>query len=362
MKDASDLVFINKKTGKVEIFIDYANTTSTEWSSSTTYATKKGANAVAFDGARSGKLKIDAELFNLKLLALVAGQDLNEFDKNREGKIFKREVFKLTNDRQLRLAKTPEAGSLSIYKLNEAGDHDGAELSAETTGVNAVPTIVQNVAVTAKDTSAAITWGAVNGATSYMIYRDGRKVGQVSTTTFNDSDLTPETAYTYTVQAINLNGTGAMSAKVVVTTPARGGEAGATVKATQEAIKEAEATVEFSKGVSYKVLDNGLLQLSDEAVIGAKYVVYYVARVNNARTIEVAADKFAENYEIYGMARIREVSTGVDHFAEIHYGNTKPEGSFTFSQTAKEPTSLSISLDVLPDENNKLATYTFIED
>lgn len=362
MKDAADMVFISKKTGKPVMYIDYANATSTEWSSSTVYATKKGANAVSFDGARSGKLKIDTELFSLKLLALVAGQDLDEFETNREGRLFEREVFKLTNDRQIRLSNKSEEGTLSIYKLKENGDHDGAEIVAEATGAGAVPMIVRDVAVTATDKAATITWGAVNGATGYVVYRDGRRVGQVSTTTFNDSDLTAEKEYAYTVQAINLNGSGAMSARVVVTTPAEGSEAGEAVRATGEAIKEAEATASFASGVSYKVLDNGLLQLSDGAQVGAKYVVYYVTRVNNARTVTVAANKFAESFEIYANSKIRESATGIDHFARIHYGNVKPEGSFTFSQSAKEPTSLSINCDVLPDENDNLAVYTFIED
>lgn len=362
MKDAADMVFISKKTGKPVMYIDYANATSTEWSSSTVYATKKGANAVSFDGARSGKLKIDTELFSLKLLALVAGQDLDEFETNREGRLFEREVFKLTNDRQIRLSSLAEEGSLNIYKLKENGDHDGAEIVAETSGVSAVPMIVRDVAVTASAEASTVTWGAVNGATAYIVYRDGVRVGQVSTTTFNDSDLKPEKSYTYTVQAINLNGSSAMSAKVIVTTPAEGSEAGATVKATAEAIQEAEATANFGGGVTYKVLDNGLLQLSDKAQVGAKYVVYYMTRVNNARTVTVAANKFAESYEIYANSKIRESATGIDHFARIHYGNVKPEGSFTFSQSAKEPTSLSINCDVLPDENDNLAVYTFIED
>lgn len=362
MKDAADMVFINKKTGNPDVFIDYANVTSTEFTTSTVYATKKGANAVAFDGARSGKLKIDTELFSLKLLALVAGQDLDEFETNREARLFEREVFKLTKDRQIRLSNMAESGSLTIYKLREDGEHDGREVAAETTGAGAIPAIVADVAVTAEDDSATITWGAVNGATGYIVYRDGTRVGQVATTTFNDSDLKAEKQYSYTVQAINVNGSGAMSAKVVVTTPAEGSEAGATVKATKEDIAQAEKTAHFGSGVTYKVLDNGLLQLSDESIVGAKYVVYYMTRVNNARTITVDANKFADYYEIYANSKIRESSTGVDHIARIHYGKVKPEGSFTFNQSAKEPTSLSITCDVLPDENNKLAVFTFIED
>ena len=41
MKDAADLILVNKATGLVDLYIDYANATTSEWTSESVYATKK---------------------------------------------------------------------------------------------------------------------------------------------------------------------------------------------------------------------------------------------------------------------------------------------------------------------------------
>ena len=50
----------------------------------------------------------------------------------------------------------------------------------------------QEVAVTAKDKTATITWNKVNGAATYILYRDGAKIADVATNSYNDTDLAPE--------------------------------------------------------------------------------------------------------------------------------------------------------------------------
>ena len=42
MKDAANLTLVNKKTGNIDLFLDYANATSSEWTSERVFATKKG--------------------------------------------------------------------------------------------------------------------------------------------------------------------------------------------------------------------------------------------------------------------------------------------------------------------------------
>ena len=41
--------------------------------------------------------------------------------------------------------------------------------------------------------------------------------------------------------------------------------------------------------------------------------------------------------------------------------NARPQSDFTFNQSSKEPTSLSIKVDLFPDENNSIAEYTFVD-
>ncbi len=54
------------------------------------------------------------------------------------------------------------------------------------------------------ETSVTLTWTASTddvGVTSYDIYRDGTQVGSSTATTYTDTGLTANTAYSYTVKA-----------------------------------------------------------------------------------------------------------------------------------------------------------------
>jgi hypothetical protein len=73
----------------------------------------------------------------------------------------------------------------------------------------------------ATNTSMAIAWGAVSGASGYNVFRGGSKVNAslVTGTSFTDSGLSPATTYSWTVAAVDANGAqGAMSAPASGTT------------------------------------------------------------------------------------------------------------------------------------------------
>lgn len=362
IKDASNIVIVERGTKNPILRADYANATSAEWKSDRVYAKKKGVNAIAWDSARTGTLTMDTEIFDLRLLALVAG------DKLREGssEIFKNEKFRLKSDRLISLNKKPMDGSVSVFKLKADGiGHEMAIPQMVDGGEGSIPLMVKEVAVSAKDTTAEITWSAVAGADSYIVYRDGAKVGQPVTTSFSDADLKPQTEYKYTVVAMNANGISPKSAEVVVTTAAQGTDtAGEAVRATKEATEKAEANAKAmsANGVNFKVTESGNLQLSDQCPVDADYVVYYAAMEDGVSEFSVDATKFADNVEIYADCFIRDQQEGKDHFSQIHYTNAKPEGSFTIGQDATKAASLSLKFDLMPDENNELATYKFIED
>lgn len=362
MKDAANIMIVKRGTKTPILKADYANTTSAEWKSDRVYAKKKGANAIAWDSARTGTLTIDTELFDLKLLALVAGDELHQ----GASEIFKNEKYKLTSDHLISLKYKPLDGSVSVFKLKDDGiTHDQTIPQLMDGEAGSVPPMVTDVSVSAKDTSAEITWSAAKGAVSYVVYRDGIQIGQPVTNSFSDSDLTPQKQYKYTVTAVNTNGASAKSAEVIITTAAKGTDtAGEAVKATGDAIKQAEANAKVvsANGVNFKINDSGNIQLSEACPTGAQYVVYYAAQVDGVSEFTVNAVKFADNFEIYADCTIRDQQKGQDHFAQIHYTNAKPEGSFTIGQDATKATSLSLKFDLMPDEDNVMATYKFIEE
>ncbi|MDT9682731.1 PHB depolymerase family esterase [Streptomyces sp. TRM76323] len=76
------------------------------------------------------------------------------------------------------------------------------------------------LAVTATtDTSVALSWRAVDGASSYAVHRGGTRVGTTTATAYTDTGLTTGTTYGYTVAAVDAAGTaGAVSAAVTATT------------------------------------------------------------------------------------------------------------------------------------------------
>lgn len=87
-------------------------------------------------------------------------------------------------------------------------DSSYAQLSA--------PTSV--VATATGSTTVRVQWTAVPGATSYEIQRNGAIVGTTTTTTFDDTGRTANTAYLYRVRALNASSTSALSALDYATT------------------------------------------------------------------------------------------------------------------------------------------------
>ncbi|MEU1041288.1 glycoside hydrolase family 18 protein [Streptomyces sp. NPDC005907] len=72
--------------------------------------------------------------------------------------------------------------------------------------------------------SVALSWSAVPGATGYAVYRDGIKAQTASGTSATVAGLSPATAYSFQVAAVNDAGESAKSAAVTATTsPGSGG-------------------------------------------------------------------------------------------------------------------------------------------
>lgn len=364
MKDAANLVIIDKVTGLPVLYIDYANATSSEWSSEAVYATKKGTNAIRWDNARTGTLTLDTELFDFGLLAMVMGSDVKEGKSD----IFTRVEAGLDESRTIDLGVDSEIEleTISVIKLKQdLVEHDGLPLPNETGENGSLPKQIIQVNVAANDTTAKITFGKSDKADRYIIKRDGEVVGEPTSNSFVDNGLTPEKKVTYTVTPANSFGKAPESPVVEVTTTADGVKEFATFAPTAQAIKNAEknkgeVTSAGAGSVAWSYAD-GEIKFNKNALPGEHYAVYFMEATENVRSISIHADKYPGNYEIFANATIREQETGKDELVQIHYKNAKPQSNFSLTQSASEPTNLSVVFDLFPDTKQELAEIKVVQ-
>lgn len=101
---------------------------------------------------------------------------------------------------------------------------------------------------TISSSSVGLSWTAATGATSYAIYRNGTKVQTVTGTSATVTGLTPSTAYSFQVTAVNGAGESAKSAAVTATTSA-GSSGGSTDLPTHALVGYLHAS--FANGSGY---------------------------------------------------------------------------------------------------------------
>ncbi|UIR20777.1 glycoside hydrolase family 18 protein [Streptomyces spinosirectus] len=110
----------------------------------------------------------------------------------------------------------------------------------------AAPTGLRTTSVSSS--AVGLAWSAVTGATGYAVYRDGAKVQTVSGTSATVSGLSPATAYSFQVAAVNDAGESAKSATVTATT-ATGSTGGSTDLPTHALVGYLHAS--FANGSGY---------------------------------------------------------------------------------------------------------------
>ncbi|NTU28271.1 fibronectin type III domain-containing protein [Bacillus tequilensis] len=81
-----------------------------------------------------------------------------------------------------------------------------------------LPNVPQNLSFTATTDSVTVTWDAVDGATSYDVYRSGNKIDNTTETTYVSSGLKADTQYTFAVAAVNEVGASDKSENLVTRT------------------------------------------------------------------------------------------------------------------------------------------------
>lgn len=87
----------------------------------------------------------------------------------------------------------------------------------------------------------------------------------------------------------------------------------------------------------------------DAAQFDSVMVDYYVARVGNARQVDITPDKFGGNYYLEASTLFRD-QNGVDMPAEFIIPNCKIQSNFTFTLASSgDPSSFTFTMDAFPD-------------
>jgi poly(3-hydroxybutyrate) depolymerase len=178
-----------------------------------------------------------------------------------------------------------------------------------------IPSTPTGLAVqSTNNTSVALTWTAVSGATSYNVFRNGVQVGTSNTNAYTDTGLTANTTYTYTVSATNVKGTSAQSSSVNATTTnaAVPGQVTGLTVGTITATSVALSWTAVTGATSYEVYRNGGSQpignttstsFTDTGVTAGNSYTYTVAAENangvGAPSSSVTANTPAVGYSTY---------------------------------------------------------------
>ena len=133
LREVADLLFIDLTTNKPFLYMDYALTSTNEHSADTTYATggKGNPRRLAFDGNRQSTLTISTQIIDFRIIALLAGADVekgvtNVFKREvltavDDENVFKREVLTAVNDEgdvKITLSETPVTGTVTVFPLS----------------------------------------------------------------------------------------------------------------------------------------------------------------------------------------------------------------------------------------------------
>lgn len=126
-KEVADLIFLEYKSKKPYLNLDFANVTTTNLEATREFATGgQGApNRVAFDGQRKGTLKIETQIATMKLFSMLSGADLTSTFKYAKRYELTAASGKVT------LPDTPVTGTVNVYK---AGDDCGTVVTSSVSG------------------------------------------------------------------------------------------------------------------------------------------------------------------------------------------------------------------------------------
>jgi hypothetical protein len=128
------------------------------------------------------------------------------------------------------------------------------------------------------ETTANLSWNTVSGATGYNIYKGTTKLNStpITLTTYAATDLTANTAYSFTVKAVNAAGESAASAAVSVTTNASQTVPSAPTGLSYSNLAATSVNLSWNTvsgtGITYNVY-NGTIKLNASPISGTTYSV-----------------------------------------------------------------------------------------
>ena len=111
LKDCANLR-VDNASGKTQMFVNYAKTSSLEFTAESVFAMNKNVKAVRFDGNREGTFTTTMEVFPMDIIPLLFGKKFT----NETVPFAKREVLKVTSG-SATLIGTPKVGSLQVFKV-----------------------------------------------------------------------------------------------------------------------------------------------------------------------------------------------------------------------------------------------------
>lgn len=113
LKDCANLRIDSASTSKPVLFVNYAKTSSLEFTSDQVFAMNKNVKAVRFDSNREGTFTTTMEVFPMDIIPLLFGTNFT----NDTVPWAKREVLKVSSGTAT-LTGTPKAGTLQIFKVD----------------------------------------------------------------------------------------------------------------------------------------------------------------------------------------------------------------------------------------------------
>jgi hypothetical protein len=133
LREVADLTFFDLTTNKPFLYMDYALTSTNEHSADTSYATggKGNPRRLAFDGNRQSTLTISTQIIDFRIIALLAGADVEKGATN----VFKREVLTAVDNVgsiEITLSETPVAGTVTVFPISSdavAGEEETITVS-----------------------------------------------------------------------------------------------------------------------------------------------------------------------------------------------------------------------------------------
>jgi chitodextrinase len=191
----------------------------------------------------------------------------------------------------------------TVDAFDAAGNHSAtsASSSATTPADTTPPSAPANVTASpTSPTQVNVSWTASTddvAVTGYTVYRNGTQVAVTAgnTLTFNDTGLSPSTAYTYTVDAFDASSNhSALSSPATATTPATTGTPTAPSNPSATAVSATQINITWSAstgpaGVSgYTIYRNG----AQLATVAASSLIYSDTGLAPTTSYSYAVDAF----------------------------------------------------------------------